>query len=83
MYPVITNIQARAGDLKDIAADEDVSEKESKISFSLKTRNRTRASTNRLLVKNAQLQEINNLLEEHNLLGDDVKVDDQVKMYTG
>jgi hypothetical protein len=53
---------ARAGDLKDIAADEDVSEKE---------------------IKNAQLQEINNLLEEHNLLGDDVKVDDQVKMYTG
>ena len=83
MYPVITNIQARAGDLKDIAADEDVSEKESKIIFTLKTRNRTRASTNRLLVKNAQLQEINNLLEEHNLLGDDVKVDDQVKMYTG
>lgn len=69
--------------MKDIAADEDVSEKESKIIFTLKTRNRTRASTNRLLVKNAQLQEINNLLEEHNLLGDDVKVDDQVKMYTG
>ena len=69
--------------MKDIAADEDVSEKESKIIFTLKTRHRTRASTNRLLVKNAQLQEINNLLEEHNLLGDDVKVDDQVKMYTG
>ena len=69
--------------MKDIAADEDVSEKESKIIFTMKTRNRTRPPINRLLVKNAQLQEINKLLEEHNLLGDDVKVDDQVKMYTG
>jgi len=34
-------------------------------------------------IKNAQLQEINKLLEEHNMLDDDVKVDDQVKMYTG
>ncbi|CBY39098.1 unnamed protein product [Oikopleura dioica] len=34
-------------------------------------------------IKNAQLQEINKLLEEHNMLGDEVKVDDQVKMYTG
>jgi len=34
-------------------------------------------------IKNAQLKEINKLLEEHNMLGDDVKVDDQVKMYTG
>jgi len=34
-------------------------------------------------IKNAQLQEINKLLEEHNMLGEEVKVDDQVKMYTG
>jgi len=34
-------------------------------------------------IKKAQLQEINKMLEEHNMLGDDVKVDDQVKIYTG